>query len=271
MELLGFLLCLPIGLLFGMVGAGGSILTLPVLVYLFQVDVSTATVYSLFIVGVTSLVGALSCMQKRQFDKRAAFDFGLPAVISVAITKLFIAPVIPAVLFTVGNVACTKETFLMCLLAVLMLISSCRMIGLKTAGIQKDRGRSRLGNAVRLTVIGAVVGALSGLVGVGGGFLIIPALVLFCKLTIKQAVGTSLTIVTIQSAVGFLCGIYSHSIAANPIDWSVILPITGAAIVGVLMGTMLSKKVATSKLQVGFGWLICVTAFCIMLQEAILK
>ena len=271
MELLGFLLCLPIGLVFGMVGAGGSILTLPVLVYLFHVDISTATVYSLFIVGVTSLVGSLSCMQKRQFDKRAAFDFGLPAVISVAMTKLFIAPILPDVLFTVGNMACTKETFLMCLLAMLMLISACRMIGLKTTEPQRAGTRSRADNAVKLTAMGTVVGLLSGLVGVGGGFLIIPALVLFCKLTIKQAVGTSLTIVTVQSAVGFLCGIYSNPTEATPIDWSVILPITGAAIVGVLMGTILSKKAAAGKLQVGFGWLIGVTAFCIIVQEVMLK
>src|SRR5690606_19408486 len=130
----------PIGLLFGMVGAGGSILTLPVLVYLFHVDVSTATVYSLFIVGATSLVGGLSCMHKGQFHKQAAVDFGVPAVISVAITKLFVAPMIPDVLFTMGNMACTKETFLMCLLAVLMLISSCRMIGLTAVGSQQEGG-----------------------------------------------------------------------------------------------------------------------------------
>lgn len=121
MEIFALLLWIFIGLLFGLMGAGGSILTLPILVYLFRIDVSTATLYSLFIVGTTSLLGAFSYMRQGLFDRKAALDFGLPSIVAVVVTKMCIDPIIPAVFFTFGGKEFTKATFLMCLLSVIML------------------------------------------------------------------------------------------------------------------------------------------------------
>lgn len=266
MELFGLLLWVFIGLLFGLMGAGGSILTLPILVYLLRIDVSTAALYSLFIVGTTSLLGAFSYVRQGLFDRKAAIDFGLPSIVAVVVTKIFIDPIIPEIFFAYGDIDFTKETFLMCLLSVIMLASSYRIIRTKYIPNRKEENDAVTYNPTLLSINGAAVGVLSGLVGIGGGFLIIPALVLFCKLNIKQAIGTSLTIIAVQSLAGFLSGYQSY-----PVNWSLILPITSAAIVGVILGTVLSKQVDAEKLKIGLGWFIGITAFFIIVQETVLK
>lgn len=266
MELLGLFLWVIIGILFGLMGAGGSILTLPILVYLFRIDVSTATTYSLFIVGSTSLLGALSYIKQGFFDKKAAIDFGIPSLISVVITKIFIAPLIPDILFHMGNMLFTKDTFLLCLLAIIMLTSSYRIITHHTKRGQETKNVNAPNQNLLLTINGIIVGFLSAMIGVGGGFLIIPALIVLSKLDIKQAVGTSLAIIAIQSIVGFMSDYFSYHV-----DWSLIIPITAVASIGVLLGSLLSKKVNAEKLKVALGWFIGLTAFCIIAEETILK
>lgn len=266
MEIFALLLWIFIGLLFGLMGAGGSILTLPILVYLFRIDVSTATLYSLFIVGTTSLLGAFSYMRQGLFDRKAALDFGLPSIVAVVVTKMCIDPIIPAVFFTFGGKEFTKATFLMCLLSVIMLTSSYRIIRDRYSRVRKEEPDVVAHHSQKLTMNGILVGVLSGLIGIGGGFLIIPALILFCKLPIKQAVGTSLTIIAVQSLAGFLSGY-----RAQPVNWSLILPITSVAILGVILGTALSKQVDAERLKIGLGWFIGITAFFIIAQETILK
>lgn len=266
MELIGLFLWVIIGILFGLMGAGGSILTLPILVYLFRIDVSTATTYSLFIVGSISLIGSLSYINQGFFNKKAAIDFGIPSLISVVITKIFIAPIIPDILFRISNMLFTKDTFLMCLLALIMLTSSYRIVSHRAKHHQNSNINNNSNQNILLTINGIVVGFLSAMIGVGGGFLIIPALIVFCKLDIKQAVGTSLAIIAIQSIVGFISDYFSHHV-----DWSLIIPITAVASIGVILGSLLSKRVNAEKLKVALGWFIGLTAFCIIAEETILK
>lgn len=266
MEMFGFLLWILIGLLFGLMGAGGSVLTLPILVYLFRIDVSTAALYSLFIVGSTSILSALVYIRRGLFDIKSAVDFGVPSIIAVVITKIGIDPILPDVFFTVAGVEITKEMFLMCLLSAVMFTSSARMIRTKTDRDDTDKDDKSVRNPLMLRINGLIVGVLSGLVGVGGGFLIIPALIFFCKLDIKQAIGTSLTIIAIQCIFGFLSGYRSYNI-----DWSLIVPISLVAIFGALLGLVLSTKIEAGNLKRGFGWFIGLTAVCIIVQETVLK
>lgn len=262
MVLLGLLLWLLIGLLLGLMGAGGSIITVPVLVYLFRIDASTAALYSLFIVGTTSSLGAFSYLKQGLVSRKATLDFGLPSIISVVLTKLFIEPRIPDVFFYVKGVAFTKATFLMCMLSVAMFVSSYRIIRSKNNGPEREA----TDNYFTLIIRGVVVGVLCGLVGIGGGFLIIPALILFCRLDIKKAIGTSLTIIAIQSMAGFLSGWRSYSI-----NWPFILQISLIMMLGVFIGSALSKKVDGRRLKTGFGWLVAVAAVYIIAHETLLK
>ncbi|ANH83635.1 hypothetical protein A8C56_01465 [Niabella ginsenosidivorans] len=264
MMLLGFFLWLLIGLLLGLMGAGGSIITVPVLVYFFHIDASTAALYSLFIVGTTSLLGAFSYLKQGLVSRKVTVDFGLPSIIAVVITRMFIEPMFPETFFYVRGVAFTKEAFLMCLLSGTMFVASYYIICSK-------RGRRKKGVPVTddyfmLVSRGIVVGILCGLVGVGGGFLIIPALLLFSKLDIKRAIGTSLTIIALQSTAGFLSGWRSYSI-----NWAFILQISVITMSGVFIGSVLSKKVDGRKLKTGFGWLVAIAAFYIIVHEAVLK
>ena len=264
-ELFRFLPLLLIGLILGLTGAGGSILTLPVLVYLFHIDASTAALYSLFIVGITSSLGAFSYFKQELISMKALVDFGLPSVISVVMTKMFIVPIIPDVFFSVKGVEFTKETFLMCLLSVMMLVSSYQIIGSKN---RCHKGEVPItDNNFTLATRGVIVGGLCGLVGIGGGFLIIPALILFRKLDIKKSIGTSLTIITLQSMAGFLSSWQSYS----SINWSFILQISVITMLGVLIGSAMSKKVDGGKLKIVFGWFVAVAAFYIIVYETILK
>ncbi|MFM2145944.1 MAG: hypothetical protein RL732_780, partial [Bacteroidota bacterium] len=193
MLILGYLASLVIGVSLGLIGGGGSILTVPVLVYLFHVDPVLATAYSLFIVGTTSLVGAYPKYKSGEINLKTAVIFGIPAIATVYATRAFILPNIPKELFTIGTVVMTKSLLLMLLFAVLMVFASFSMIRGNGRKIQEE-GQPRF-NYPLILLEGAVVGLLTGLVGAGGGFLIIPALVLFSKLPMKQAIGTSLLII----------------------------------------------------------------------------
>ena len=264
MEIAGYIASAIIGVSLGLIGGGGSILTVPVLVYLFGVEPVLATAYSLFIVGTTPLVGALPKYQEGMVNLKTAVIFGIPSILAVYATRAWLVPFIPKEVFTIGDVTVTKAMLLMGLFAVLMVFASISMIRNNKPAVAQNPDAPQVFNYPMIIVEGAVVGLLTGLVGAGGGFLIIPALVLFSKLPMKQAVGTSLLIIAAKSLLGFT-GDLGHTV----LDWKLLGTVTSLAVAGIFIGNHYSKKVDGDKLKTAFGWFVLVMGVYILLRELV--
>lgn len=259
-QLLGYLGALLIGVVLGLIGGGGSILTVPILVYLLYINPVTATAYSLFVVGVSASVGAVRNMQKGLVDIRTAIVFALPAFIAVYATRKYLVPAIPEELFHIGNFLITKDIAIMLFFALVMLVASVSMI--KSKSDDNNESSQVSYNYPLILIEGLVVGVLTGIVGAGGGFLIIPALVLLAKLPMKKAVATSLLIIAIKSLIGFLGDVENLEI-----DWVFLLSFTALAIIGIFLGIYLSKFIEGKKLKKGFGWFVLIMGIYIIFKE----
>ncbi len=274
MEILGYIGAVVMGLSLGLIGGGGSILTVPILVYLFQVDAVLATAYSLFIVGLTSLVGSFSHIKLGNVHWRTAIVFGIPSIISVFLTRSYLVPRIPDPIMTFGQdpsggaaLVITKSVGLLLLFAVIMVMAAYSMIKpAKKSGdntLEKAEDVQPQFNYPLILAEGAIVGLVTGLVGAGGGFLIIPALVLLAKLPMKQAVGTSLMIIAAKSLIGFVGDMSGDEV----IDWNFLAVFSGIAVVGILLGSWLSKRIPGEKLKPAFGWFVLVMGTYIIIKE----
>ena len=274
MEILGYIGAVVMGLSLGLIGGGGSILTVPILVYLFQVDAVLATAYSLFIVGLTSLVGSFSHIKLGNVHWRTAIVFGIPSIISVFLTRSYLVPRIPDPIMTFGQdpsggaaLVITKSVGLLLLFAVIMVMAAYSMIKpAKKSGdntLEKAEDVQPQFNYPLILAEGAIVGLVTGLVGAGGGFLIIPALVLLAKLPMKQAVGTSLMIIAAKSLIGFVGDMRGNEV----IDWSFLGVFSSIAVVGILLGSWLSKRIPGEKLKPAFGWFVLVMGTYIIIKE----
>jgi uncharacterized membrane protein YfcA len=263
LTIFGLLASSIIGISLGLIGGGGSILTVPVLVYLFHVDPVLATAYSLFIVGLSSLVGAFPKYKAGMIDIKTAVVFGTPSILAVFLTRKVLVPAIPATLFEVAGIAVTKALAMMILFAVLMVAASVSMIRDKKKEAY-DTNEPRIFNYPMILLEGAVVGVLTGLVGAGGGFLIIPALVMLSKLPMKQAVGTSLLIIAAKSLIGFTGDVMEN---ADKMDWTLLSAVTSLAVIGIFIGNQLSKKIDGAALKKGFGWFVLVMGVYIIIKE----
>ncbi len=261
----GYSASIFIGISLGLIGGGGSILTVPVLVYLFNVEAVLATAYSLFIVGTTSIVGSFSYFKKGLVNIKTAVVFGIPSIIAVFLTRAYIVPAIPHQIFKVGGFIVTKSILLMLLFSVLMIVASYSMIK-KDKTETETTTQKQAFNYPLILIEGIIVGILTGLVGAGGGFLIIPALVILSKLPMKEAVGTSLVIIAAKSLIGFL-----GESGETVIDWEFLSKVTAFAIVGIFIGMALSKKIDGSKLKPAFGWFVLIMGIYIIIKETMLK
>ncbi|HRI41224.1 MAG TPA: sulfite exporter TauE/SafE family protein [Bacteroidia bacterium] len=261
LELLGYAGAILMGLSLGLIGGGGSILTVPILVYLFSVDAVLATAYSLFVVGLTSLIGSFSHMRLGNIHWRTAIVFGIPSIISVYLTRAYVVPAIPDPVFHLGDAAVSKAHAILLLFAVIMLLASYSMIR-KRVVMENEEAEPRY-NYPLILLEGIVVGAVTGLVGAGGGFLIIPALVLLAKLPMKQAVGTSLIIIAAKSLIGFTGDLKGNQV----IDWRFLLIFSLIAMVGIIAGSMLSRNISNEKLKPAFGWFVLVMGVYIIAKE----
>jgi uncharacterized protein len=267
MEIIGYTASVLIGISLGMVGSGGSILTVPVLVYLMGVHPSLATTSSLFIVGVTSLVGSIRTYSKKQIDFKAVTEFGIPSIFSIFLTRHYLLPALPDTFFSTGNMVISKEIFLMVVFAILMLAASITMIRSREIEIKNVTDETtKQNNAVPLMLLGFIIGIITGLLGAGGGFLIIPTLVLYLKLPIKKAVGTSLLIIAINSLFGFL-----FSLKQFQFDWTILISFTLLSIAGVFIGIKLAEKISGPSLKKGFGWFILLMGIYIFIHELFIK
>jgi uncharacterized membrane protein YfcA len=331
MFVAGFIAAVVIGFTLGLIGGGGSILTVPVLVYLLHIDPVLATAYSLFVVGISSSVGAFSYMKKGLLNYKTAIIFAVPSFIAVFLTRKFLVPAIPEQLFSIGKLDITTEVLFILLLiiamlgvslislnklfrgnkkhirafllvtpaaimvflvrqflipgipenlivigdftltkgvgimlffALIMLLSAFSMIkGHKEESSDKEP-KGIMYNYPMIVLEGAVIGTITGLVGAGGGFLIIPALVLLAGLPMKMAIGTSLLIIAVKSLAGFLGDLSNQNI-----DWVFLLSFTGIAIIGIFIGTYTSKFIDSDKLKKAFGWFILAMSGYILLKE----
>lgn len=257
-ELIGYAASILIGLVLGLLGGGGSILSIPILVYFFDVDPVMASAYSLFIVGVTSLAGAIPKYRQQLVNLRMGILFGIPSIISTFLTRLIVVPAIPEIVFQFGDTEITRRMLILGLFAILMVLASIPMI----------RGRGELTSnnkrfrIVLVTIEGIVIGFLTGLVGAGGGFLIIPALVLLTGLRFKTAAGTSLFIIAVNSLTGFIGDLFHHTM-----NWNLLLTITALAIVGIFVGNKLSGRIQGTTLRKAFGWFTLGTGTYMIVRE----
>ena len=262
MEILGYLGAVLMGLSLGLIGGGGSILTLPILVYFFGVDAVLATAYSLFIVGLTSLIGSFSHMRIGNINWRTALVFGVPSIVAVFLTRAYLVPALPDPLFHVGDAAVGKSLGMLIFFALLMVAAAYGMIR-KPVKATDGAGGMAMFNYPLILGEGLLVGIITGLVGSGGGFLIIPALVLFAKLPMKQAVGTSLVIIAAKSLIGFTGDLRGDEF----IDWNFLLLFSAIAIGGIIVGSLLSKRIPNEKLKPAFGWFVLAMGLYIIGRE----
>jgi uncharacterized membrane protein YfcA len=262
MEILGYIGAIIMGLTLGLIGGGGSILTVPILVYLFHVDAVAATAYSLFIVGLTSAIGSVSHMRLGNIHWRTALVFGPPSILAVFATRAFLVPALPDPLFSLGGTDVSRSLGILVLFALLMVAAAYSMIR-KPKGGAPSNGAEVTFNYPLILAEGLLVGLITGLVGAGGGFLIIPALVLLAKLPMKLAVGTSLIIIAAKSLIGFT----GDLAGGEMIDWGFLSVFSALAIVGILAGSAMSKRISNEKLKPAFGWFVLVMGVYIIGRE----
>lgn len=260
MEIIGYALAVVMGFTLGLLGGGGSILTVPILVYVLAVDPVLATAYSLFVVGSTAVVGAARKHVEDLVDWKTALIFAVPSLLAVFLTRYYLVPAIPAVVFTSGGFVLTKGIAIMIFFGIVMLLASYSMIRKPK---HKDAAPKKPMNIPLVLAEGFVVGIVTGLVGAGGGFLIVPALVLLVGLPIKKAVGTSLVIIAIKSLIGFLGDIGS----GREMEWHLLLYFTAFSVVGMFLGIYATRFISPKNLKRGFGWFVLVMGIFIILRE----
>ncbi len=262
MEVLGYFFAIVIGLVMGIIGGGGSILSVPVFVYIFDIDVVTATALSLFVVGITSSVGSVGYIKQGFVQFKMAFLFGLPSVLGILFSRRVVLPHLPEYIINRWGISLTKDMFILILFAVLMLISSIKMIK------KYDRARIRKSEEINYTLLvsqGLLVGIITGFIGAGGGFLIVPALVMLLGLSMKQAVATSLFIISVNSLIGFF-----SSLDKIDVNWQFLLSFSALSVIGILVGVQIAKKIEGRKLRPIFGWFILVMGVWMIIKELFL-
>lgn len=261
MEIIGYFLAILIGISLGLVGSGGSILTVPVLVYFFHIDPILATTYSLCIVGVSSIAGVISKYKQKLLDAKIILIFGIPSMVGVLVSRKWILPTIPQNFELFGLMDITKSGFVMLFFATLMLASALSMI-LSKKNVEGVETKPNYG--LTLIIVGLVEGIVTGIVGAGGGFLIIPALVILGKLPMKKAIASSLFIITIKSLFGF-AGDLTHTTVDFYLLASIIVLATG----GIILGNFLNNKIDGTKLKKGFGWFVLAMSIFIFIEQLI--
>lgn len=259
-ELVSYAASLGIGLSLGFIGAGGSILTIPVFVYILKKDPLSSSVYSMFVVGISSMAGSVRSIFNNLVDFKVILLFGIPSVAGVFLARKVIFPVIPLQLFSIGSFILSKDILFMLSLSSLMFLSAIRMLKPVINNDQSapvDKPKPGL-----LLLQGLFVGIITGLLGIGGGFLIVPALCFLAMLPVKRAIGTALLIITINSLFSFL-----NSYTSINIDWLLLVKFSSGAIAGILIGTKFSEKIPGDHLKKVFAWFILTISLYIIYKQ----
>ena len=259
--ILGYIGALFVGITLGLIGSGGSILSLPIFVYLFGINPVIATAYSLFTVGLTSLIGSIKNIKLKLIHINTVIYFSFSAAVSVYLTRRYVIELIPDEIISIGELIITKEKFLMLFFALLIYFAGIAMIRKRKDNDSKEKKVYKY-SKVLILAEGTVVGFITGLVGAGGGFIIIPVLVLFSKLDMKKAIATSLVIISIKSLFGFIGDIENYII-----DWWFLIIFSSISIIGIFIGQAIGLKTDGSKLKKGFGYFIIIVASSILFKE----
>ena len=264
-QILSYIASYLIGITLGIFGGGGTILTLPVLAYLLYYENDIAIHYSMFIVGATTFVGGINSYIKKFVNLKAAYSFGIPSLIAVYLTSKTLMPWIKSNSWTIGSYVLSGKHFLMFLFAIMMIIVALFMIFKKQNEVIEDTNKKKK-FYFGIIIKAALVGVLSGLIGAGGGFIIVPSLMAFYKLNIKEAIGTSLVIIAANSIVGFLGSINSYQ---N--DWWFLISFSLVSILGIVSGLWLSRRIQASRLKIAFGYFVLLMGIYVFLKEVFLK
>jgi uncharacterized membrane protein YfcA len=259
-EFIGYASAVVVGLVIGLAGGGGSILTVPIFVYVFSVPTMLATTYSLFVVGSTSAIGSINHIWKKRVDLRVTMAFAAPSFLSVYLTRRFLVPALPDPLFQFNTFTLSKSDAILYFFAFVMVVAARAMI----RSDRPEQGEAADGSPryIGLALDGLAVGLLTGTIGAGGGFIIVPMLVLLAGLPMHRAIATSVLIIAVNSFVGFLGDIHHTAM-----DWNFLLPFTGLSIGGIFIGMYLARYIASDKLKKGFGWFVLTVAGYIIFQE----
>ena len=260
MDIITYLSAILIGIILGLIGGGGSILTVPFFVYFLGINPITATAYSLFVVGTSALFGAISNYKRGLVNIRTTITFSIPAIIAVYITRKYILPNIPEELYQINNFYITKDSFIMIMFAIIMLLAALSMIRNKN-DYSKSYDNKKY-NYLLISIEGIIVGFITGIVGAGGGFIIIPALVILGKLPIKEAIGTSLAIISLKSLLGF-----TGDIQETEINWYFLLLFTFFSVIGIFIGVFINKRINSKKMKKIFGYIVFFAGIYILLNE----
>jgi uncharacterized membrane protein YfcA len=265
MELFGYFLSLIMGLILGLLGGGGSILTVPILVYCFNIPATLATGYSLFIVGITSLVAALRYKKDQLLDIKVAIFFSIPSIIGVLFSRLFILPIIPEYL-QITRYLISKDQLVLFVFGLLIIVISFFMFRSKdeeTKGLKEEDNVRVTYPYLLIGIEGLLVGIVTGFVGAGGGFMIVPALTLLAKIPLRKAIATSLLIISSKSIIGFLGDI----MGGISYSYSFIFSILLITLLGTAIGTQLNKYFSVSKLRKGFAYFVLIMGIFILIKE----
>lgn len=263
MEVLGFTISVLMGVSLGLLGGGGSIFAVPVLVYIFGIDATHSSMYSNFMVGITAGIGFYGYYLRNLICFKSALGFLLPALTSLFWFKEFLIPQFPDT-FQVFNIQpVSKSSLILIITGLLMIIASIRMF---SKNENKGINRSNEVKPVYLNLSGMVIGGLSAFIGIGGGFLIVPALAVFAKLPMKKAIGTALFIILLKSIMGFLIDFNQYQF-----DWTFLIKFSAFGMVGMLAGIYLSGLVSNEKLKKGFAWLIFGVGSMVLIKELFIQ
>lgn len=256
MELLGYAGAAVIGISLGLLGGGGAILAVPLFVYFFALPPSQATTYSLFVVGISSLIGFVRSFREDQVDLKSGVLFAVPSFLGVLLVRRWLLPRIPSQ-WMWGEIVFNKEVVILSSFALVMLLASLAML---LPAKKKDRAKGSQLFAVQ--ALG--VGAITGFVGAGGGFLIVPALVKMSGLGMRVAVGTSLGIIAANSLLGFFGDVF----AGSHLDLGLLMKTSLLAVSGIFVGSYWGQRTSEAKLKPAFGFFVLVLGCVIILQQA---
>tara|TARA_B100001113_G_scaffold330706_1_gene306512 strand:- start:269 stop:1042 length:774 start_codon:yes stop_codon:yes gene_type:complete len=256
LDLLGYILFVFAGLFFGLFGSGGSIIIIPILIYIFKVSIYEATTYSLLLVFLISLIGTIKHMKKQNLKIQGILIFIIPTIIFTVISRVFLFPAIPDYIEIFNS---TKESLLMMLFSGVILLSSLSLLRSKPI-VTKSNFQ------VILLSIGVLVGLLTGLLGIGGGFIILPALVLFTGMNMRQAASSTLFIIMLNT---FMAIIVEFTVFQFQFHIGFVLLLLLSALIGTFIGVYLLDKLDQNIIKKLFSIALLFLSLVIFLVELI--
>jgi len=227
-------------------------------VYMFGIAPEVATAYSLFVVGATATVGTLKNFRNKIINLRIGLFFGIPSFLGTYLTRRYILPNMPEEVFAIGDFEITKGVFIMMLFALMMISASISMIRNR----EKSSGDKPKAKPQTVILLGLAIGLVTGFIGAGGGFIIVPALIFLTHLDVKIAIGTSLFIIMMKSFIGFL-----GDLQTTTMDWNFLMLFSILAAIGILIGVRIARRTKAANLKQIFGWFILVVGIYVIFKE----